>query len=128
MKLPRVFTTYHHSESIFEAQRFGDFKIESLAVKLLYTLVHRRRITGRTFVKDSIQCSTGVLDVKIDLPRLHGFVNQQSAAKICFALHVNAGTGFDMLGEQLGEYNLFCKKFGADNDLRFWRVTRSEER
>jgi len=59
---------------------------------------------------------------------LHGFVDQQSAAKICFALHVNAGAGFDVLREQLCENNLFCEKFGADYDLRLWRVTRSGER
>jgi hypothetical protein len=55
-------------------------------------------------------------------------VHQQSAAKICFALHVNAGVGFNVLREQLGEDNLFCKKFGADYDLRSWCVTRSGER
>jgi hypothetical protein len=62
------------------------------------------------------------------LARLHGFVDQQSGAKICFALHVNTGAGFDVLREQLSEHNLFCKKFGANYDLGFWRVTRSEER
>ncbi len=111
-----------------KAQRLGDFKIESLAVKLLYTLVHRGGIAGRTFVKNSIERGAGVLDVKVDLARLHGFVDQQSAAKICFALHVNARARFDVLREQLGENNLFREEFGADYDLRFWRATRSEER
>jgi hypothetical protein len=62
------------------------------------------------------------------LARLHGFVNQQSTAKICFALHVNAGAGLEVLREQFSKHNLFREKLGADYDLRFWRVTRSGER
>src|ERR1700675_1836900 len=111
MRLPRVLATYHHGESIFEPERLGDFKIEALAVQLLYTLVYSGGIAGRTFIKDRIERGAGVLDVKVDLARLHGFVDQQSTAKICFALHVNAGTGFDVLSEQLGKNNLFREKF-----------------
>jgi hypothetical protein len=128
MNLLRVFTSYDHGEGVFEAQRLGDFKIESLAIELLYTLVYGRGIAGRPFVKYGIECGAGVLDVKIDLARLHGFVNEQSAAKICFALHVDAGAAFYVLREQLGENDLFSEKFGADYDLRSWRATRGDER
>src|ERR1700692_626753 len=128
MKLPRVLTAYDHRKGVFKAQWLGNFKIKSLTVKLLHALVHGGRIAGRTFVKNSIECSARVLNVKVDLARLHGFVHQQSTAKICFALYVNAGARFDVLREQLGENNLFREKFGADYDLRFWCVTRSEER
>src|SRR6202162_1616372 len=128
MKSLRVLATCDHGEGVFEAQWLGDFKIESLAVKLLYALVHRGGIAGRTFVEHRIERRAGVLDVKINLAGLHRFMDQQSSAKICFALHVNAGAGFDVLRKQLGENNLFREKFGADYDLRFWCATRREER
>src|ERR1700719_3563667 len=99
MKALRVLPTYHHSEGIFEAQRLGDFKIESVAVKLLYPLVHRGGIASRTFVKNRIERRAGVLNVKVHLTGLHRFMDQQGAAKICFAFHVDAGASFNVLRE-----------------------------
>jgi hypothetical protein len=55
-------------------------------------------------------------------------MDQQGAAKIRFAVHVNARVGFNVLREQLGKNNLFREKFGADYDLRSWRTTGSQER
>ena len=48
-------------------------------------------------------------------------MDQQRAAEIGFAFHVDAGARFDVLGEEFGEDDLFGEKFGADYDLIFRR-------
>ena len=85
-------------------------------------MVDRSRIAGRLFVQNGVQRGAGVLHVEIDLAGLHGFVNQQRAAEIGFALHVDAGARFNVLGEQFGQDDLFGEKFGTDYDLRFRRA------
>ena len=114
-----VVSANDHGESVFETERLGDFEIETLGVELFYALVDGGGIAGGRFVQDSVEGRAGVLHVKIDLAGLHGFVDQQSAAEIGFALHVNAGARFDVLGEEFGENDLFGEKFGADYDLDF---------
>jgi len=53
------------------------------------------------------------------LAGLHGFVYEEGTAEIGFALDVDAGASFDVLGEKLGEDDLFGEKLRADDDARF---------
>ena len=103
-----------HRESIFETERLGDCEIETLGVELLHALVDGDGIAGGRFVEDGGEGGAGVFDVEIDVAGEQSFVDEESAAEIGFALDVDAGARFDVLGEEFGEDDLFGEKFGAD--------------
>jgi hypothetical protein len=44
-------------------------------------------------------------------------VNEESAAEVGLALDGDGGFGFDVLGEEFGEDDLFSEEFGADDDF-----------
>jgi hypothetical protein len=54
-------------------------------------------------------------------------VNEERAAKVGLAFDGNAGFGFDVLGEELGEDDLLGEEFGADGDFGLRTVTGGDE-
>ena len=117
-----------HGESVFEAERFGDFEVETISVELLDTAVDSVRITLRRFVENGGEGGAGVFDVEIEFAGDKGFVDEEGAAKIGFANDGNAGARFDVLGEEFRKDNLLGEKLGADGDLGLSRfVTGRKE-
>ena len=117
MKIFRVVTPDDHGESVFEAEGLGDFEMEALGVKLLDALVDGVRIALRGLIQYGGERRTRVFDIEIELAGLHGFVNEERAAEVGFALDGDAGFGFDVLSEKFGEDDLFSEEFGADDDF-----------
>jgi hypothetical protein len=76
----------------------------------------------RGFIQDSGESSAGVFDVEIELAGFEGFVDEERAAEIGLALDKDAGFGFDVLGKEFGEDDLFGEKLGADGDLGWRRL------
>lgn len=100
-----------HGESVLEAERLGDFEMEALGVLLLDALVEGGRISGRRFVEDSSEGRAGVLDVEVEVTGEEGFVDEKRAAEIGLAFDGDAGAGFNVLGEKLGENDLLGEEF-----------------
>jgi hypothetical protein len=81
---------------------------------LFHAIVNVAWIGAGRFVEDSGEGGAGVFDVEIEVAGEQGFLAEERAAEIGFAVDVNAGAGFDVLGEEFGEDNLLGEKFGAD--------------
>ena len=111
-----------HGKSIFKAEWLGDFELEALGVELLNAAVDRCGIALRGFVEDGGECRAGVFNVKVEISCEKSFVNEERAAEIGFADHGDAGAGFDVLGEELGENDLLGEEFGADDDFGLGRT------
>jgi hypothetical protein len=120
MEAGGVLAADDHGEGVGEAERFGEVEMKALGVLLLDAGVDGGgSVVGRGgFVEDGGEGRAGVFDVKIEVAGEKRFVDEESAAEIGFADDVDAGAGFDVLGEELGEENLFSEKFGADGDMR----------
>ncbi len=111
----RVVSADDHGESVFEAERFGEVEIEALGVLLLDAIVDGGGVVGAgRFVEDGGEGGAGVFDVEIEIAGEEGFVDEESATKIGFAIDGDVGAGFDVLGEELGQDDLLGEKFGAD--------------
>ena len=108
-----------HRECVFESERLGDVEIEALGVALLDALVDGVGvgIIGGRFVEDRGERGAGVFDVEIEVAGEQRFLAEERAAEIGFAIDVDAGAGFDVLGEEFGEDDLLGEKFGADGDV-----------
>ncbi len=119
VELVGVGATDNHGESVFEAERFGDVEMEALGVALFDAIVDGLRvgIVGGRFVENGGERGAGVFDVEIELAGEKRLLAKKSAAEIGFAIDVDAGTGFDVLGEEFAEDHLFGEKFGADGDV-----------
>src|SRR5882757_3016332 len=118
MKFLRVIAADDHCESILEAERLGDFKMEAIGGELLDAVIDGGGIALRSFVEDGGQCRAGVFDVEVQLAGEKCFVDEECSAKISLSDDGNAGLGFDVLGQEFGEHNLLGKKFGANRDFR----------
>jgi hypothetical protein len=127
MKALGVFGADDHGERIFEAERLGDFELETLGVKLFDAAVDRVGIALGGFVEDGGEGRAGVFDVEVEVSREKSFVDEERAAEIGFADDGNAGAGFDVLGEQLGENDLFGEKLGTDRDFPLGRAAGDEK-
>jgi hypothetical protein len=114
VEAPGVFAADDHGESVFEAERLGNFEIETLGVALLDAMVNIVRVAAGGFVEDGGEGRAGVFDVKVEIAGEERFLAQERAAEIGFAIDVEAGAGFDVLGEELGENDLLSEEFGAD--------------
>ena len=114
MEALRVVAANDHGESVFEAERLGEVEIEALRVLAFDAIVDRGAVVAGGFVEDGGEGGAGVFDVEIEIAGEEGFVDEESAAEVGFALDVNVGAGFDMLGKELGEDDLLGEKFGAD--------------
>src|SRR5437016_1642309 len=76
-------------------------------------------------MQDGREGGAGIFDVEVELAGLEGFVDQQRAAEVGFAFDGDAGAGFDVLGEELGEDDLLGEEFGADGDFGLRRFVTS---
>jgi hypothetical protein len=130
----RVVAADDHGEGVFEAERFGDFEMEAVGVELLDAVVDSVRIALLCnslavkiwrFVEYGGEGGAGVFDVEIEFAGEEGFVNEEGAAEVGLAFDGDGGFGFDVLGEELGEDDLFGEKFGADDDLGLGRLVAS---
>ena len=109
-----VFAADHHGESILEAERLGDFEMETLGVVLFHTIVDVAWVAAGGFVEDGGEGRAGVFDVEVEVAGEERLLAEERAAEIGFAFDVDAGARFDVLGEELGEDDLLGEKFGAD--------------
>jgi len=123
MKLLSVGATDNHGEGVLETEGLGDFEIETLRVALLDAPVDIGGIARRSLIQHGRQCGAGVLHVEVEIARLKGFLAEERAAEIGFALDVDTSAGFDVLGEEFGEDDLLGEEFGADGDLGFGGTT-----
>jgi hypothetical protein len=130
MELFSVGAADDHGESVFETERLGNVEIETLSVALFDALVDGLRVgivSGR-FAEDGGEGGAGVFDVEIEIAGEKGFLAEERAAEIGFAVDVDAGAGFDMLGEEFGEDDLLGEEFGADGDVRLgWAAAGEAE-
>jgi len=122
MEAPGVLGTDDHGKRIFEAERLGDFELEALGVELLDAAVDGVGIAMRRFVEDGGESRAGVLDVEVEVPCEKSFMDEERASEIGFAGDRNAGAGFNVLGEELGENDLLGEEFGADGDFGLGRT------
>src|SRR5437879_1330140 len=76
-------------------------------------------------MQDGREGGAGIFDVEVEFAGLEGFVDQQRAAEVGFAFDGDAGAGFDVLGEELGEDDLLSEEFGADGDFGLRRFLTS---
>src|SRR5260370_17756064 len=106
MTFLRVIAANDHGKSILKAERLGDFEMEAVGVELLDAIVNGRGIALRGFVEDGGQRGAGVFDVEIELASEECLVDEKRAAKIRLSDDGNAGFGFDVLREELGEHDL----------------------
>src|SRR5437660_1801828 len=107
----------NHGESVFKAEWLGNFKVKAISVELLDAIVNRGRIALRSFVEHGSEGRACVFNVEVKLAGLKSFVDEERTAEIGLANDGDAGAGFDVLREQLGENNLLGEKFGADCDF-----------
>jgi len=114
MEALRVIPAHDHGEGVLEAERLGDFEVETLGVTLLDARVNVAGVAAGRFVEDCGEGRAGVFDVKVEIAGEKRFLAQEGAPEIGFAVDVNAGAGFDMLSEEFGEDDLLGEKFGAD--------------
>ena len=130
MKLVGVGTADNHRECVFESERLGDIEIEALGVALFHALVDGLRvgIIGGRFVEDGRERGAGVFDVEIEFAGEESFLAEERAAEIGFAIDVDAGAGFDVLGEEFGEDDLLGEEFGADGDVGLGGAAAGEEK
>ena len=52
---------------------------------------------------------------------------EEGAAEVGFALDMDAGAGFDVLGEEFGEDYLLGEEFGADGDMGLAGIAAARE-
>jgi hypothetical protein len=119
MELFGVGAADDHGESVFESERLGDVEIEALGVALFHALVDGVGvgIIGGRFVEDGGERGAGVFDVEVEFAGEKSFLAEERAAEIGFSVDVDAGAGFDVLGEEFGEDDLLGEKFRADGDV-----------
>jgi hypothetical protein len=130
MELFGIGSADDHGKCVFESERLGDVEIETLGVALFHALVDGLRvgIVGGSFAEDGGERGAGVFDIKIEVAGEEGFLAEERAAEIGFAIDVDAGAGFDVLGEEFGEEDLLGEKFGSDGDVGLgWAAGREAE-
>jgi hypothetical protein len=112
MEVVGVVAPDNHGEGVFEAERFGEFEIETLGVLLLHAIIDGGGVVcSGGFVENSGEGGAGIFNVEIKVAGEKRFVDQESATEIGFALDANVGAGFDVLGEEFGEDDLLGEKF-----------------
>jgi hypothetical protein len=123
-----VFAADDHGESVLEAERLGDFEIETLSVALFHAIVDIAWVAARGFVEDGGEGGAGVFDVEVEVPGEERFLAEERAAEVGFAFDVDAGAGFDVLGEELREDNLLGEKFGTDGEVGLLRLAAGQRK
>jgi hypothetical protein len=127
MEVLGVVAADDHGESIFEAERLGDFQVEAVGVELLDAKVDGGGIALWRFVQDGGEGGARVFDVEVELAGEEGFVDEERAAEVGFAHDREAGACFDVLGEELGKDDLLGEEFGADGDFSLRRFVAGGE-
>src|SRR5712692_9229991 len=126
MEIFRIIAANDHGESVFEAERLGDFKMEAIGVELLDAVVDGVRVIVMCdtlavriwgFIQDGSEGGAGVFDVEVEFAREERFVDEERAAQIGLSNDRDFGFGFDMLRQEFGENDLLGEKFGADGDF-----------
>ncbi|MGC1489960.1 MAG: hypothetical protein WA798_01225, partial [Candidatus Acidiferrum sp.] len=109
-----------HGEGVFKAKRFGEREMEAIGVLLFDAIIDGGgSVTGKwRLIEDGGEGGAGVFDVEIEIAGEKSFVDEESATEIGFAVDVNAGARFDVLGEEFGEDDLLSEKLGADGEMR----------
>jgi hypothetical protein len=125
-----VGTANDHRERVFKSEGLGDVEMKALGVASFDAFIDglRVRIVGGRFVEDGGEGGAGVLDVEVKVTRKERFLTKQRAAEIGFAIDVDAGAGFDVLGEEFGEDDLLGEEFGADGDVGLGGAAAGEEK
>jgi hypothetical protein len=123
-----VFAADDHRESVLKAERLGNFKIEALGVALFDASVDVAWVPARRFVEDSGEGGTGVFDIEVEVAGEERFLAEERAAEIGFAFDVDAGAGFDVLGEELREDDLFGEKLGTDGEVGLLRLAACQRK
>src|SRR6266849_83085 len=99
MKIFRVVSTDDHGESVFEAERLGNFQVEAFGVLLLDPVGDSVRVVVRCdtlvvriwrFIEHGSKRGACVFDVEIELASEQRFMDKKAAAEICFTLDVYA--------------------------------------
>jgi hypothetical protein len=111
-----------HGESVFEAERLGNFEMVALGVELLDAVEDGDGIAVRGFVEDGGESGAGVFDVEVEFACEEGFVDEEGAAEVGRAKDRDGGFCFDVLGKELGEDDLLGEEFGADGDFGLGRL------
>ena len=93
--------------------------MEALGILLLDAIVDGGgAVSARGFVEYGGECCAGVFDVKIEVPGKEGFVNQESATEVGFAVDGDIGARLDVLRQELGQDDLLGEKFGSDGQVQ----------
>src|SRR5712692_4102853 len=120
MEIFRIIAANDHGESVFEAERLGDFKMEAIGVELLDAVIDGVRVIVMCdtlavriwgFIQDGSEGGARVFDVEIELAGEQSFVDEERAAEIGLSNDGDSGFGFDVLGKELGEDYLLSEEF-----------------
>src|SRR5712692_1048807 len=134
MEIFRVIAANDHGESVFEAERLGDFKMEAIGVEPLDAVIDGVRVIVMCdtlavriwgFIQDGSEGSAGVFDVEVELASKESFVDEEAAAKVGLSNDGDTSFGFDVLRQELGEDDLLGEKFRADGDFGLRRFGAS---
>ena len=68
--------------------------------------------------EDGGQSGAGILHVTVDAARLQGLLADIASGEVKAALYFLTGAGFDVLGQEFSEDNLFGEILGTDDEVR----------
>src|SRR6059036_648750 len=85
MEISGVVTADDHGESVFKAERLGDFEMKAIGVELLDAVVDGGRIALRSFVEHGGEGRACVFNVEVKLAGLKSFVDEKRAAQVGLA-------------------------------------------
>ena len=111
----RVFIANHNGKRIVESERRANVKTEAIPVGISNRAVDRLGVIGGRFGQDGGESRARIFGVEVHLSGEHGAVADKRAAQIQPAIDPQGCMGFDLLGQQLGEDDLFGEIFGAGN-------------
>jgi hypothetical protein len=123
-----VFAADDHGESVLETEWFGDFQVETLGIALFDAIVDVAWVAAWGFVEHGGEGGAGVFDVEVEVAGEERFLAEERAAEIGFAFDVDAGAGFDVLGQELREDDLLGEKFGADGEVGLLRLAAGQRK
>ena len=115
-----------HGEGVFEAEGRLYFDVEALVVEAGDGVEHpvggAVGLWGEGLFEDGGEGGAGVFDVGVDTAGDEGLVAEVGTGEVEAAFYglgvaLFCGDGFDLLGEEFAEDDLFGEVFGSDDDV-----------